>query len=273
MSKTIKSLALSSAMFLAGALGANAAVIDFTAISTFTGATYADASGASGVIDGVTWTLIPNPTPIRYNLPKGNGILTGADKGYDGLAKPSDELAFEGDGIGIKDDEVTLQKDEYLTLTFSKAVKIKSLHFLDLFYSRLGTEQVDVSGDLTALISSDQVLQPGTGGAIGGYKKQTFANSGPVFSIDASTGQLHMRYTARTRSIEWHADADVRAAVAALERLLATPSPWIHHLTLEPGMGLLCNNVLHDRSAFTDDPAHPRLLYRARYHDRIDASG
>ncbi|MBK6806902.1 MAG: TauD/TfdA family dioxygenase [Betaproteobacteria bacterium] len=99
------------------------------------------------------------------------------------------------------------------------------------------------------------------------------AQSGPVFSIDASTGQLHMRYTARTRSIEWHADADVRAAVAALERLLATPSPWIHHLTLEPGMGLLCNNVLHDRSAFTDDPAHPRLLYRARYHDRIDASG
>ena len=35
-------------------------------------------------------------------------------------------------------------------------------------------------------------------------------------------------------------------------------------------MGLLCNNVLHDRSAFTDDPTHPpRLLYRARYLDRI----
>ncbi len=39
---------------------------------------------------------------------------------------------------------------------------------------------------------------------------------------------------------------------------------------LEPGMGLLCNNVLHDRAAFTDDPTHPpRLLYRARYLDRI----
>ena len=58
-----------------------------------------------------------------------------------------------------------------------------------------------------------------------------------------------------------------------LERLLAAPSPWIHRITLEPGMGLLCNNVLHDRSAFTDDPARPRLIYRARYHDRIDASG
>jgi len=99
------------------------------------------------------------------------------------------------------------------------------------------------------------------------------AQSGPVFSVDASTGALHMRYTARTRSIEWHADADVRAAVAALERLLATPSPWIHRITLEPGMGILCNNVLHDRSAFTDDPARPRLVFRARFHDRIDASG
>jgi hypothetical protein len=37
-------------------------------------------------------------------------------------------------------------------------------------------------------------------------------------------------------------------------------------------MGLLCNNVLHDRSGFTDNPATPRLLYRARYHDRIAGS-
>ena len=99
------------------------------------------------------------------------------------------------------------------------------------------------------------------------------AQSGPVFSVDEASGALHMRYTARTRSIEWHPDADVRAAVAALEGLLAAPSRWIHRITLEPGMGLLCNNVLHDRSAFTDDPARPRLIYRARYHDRIDASG
>jgi hypothetical protein len=33
-------------------------------------------------------------------------------------------------------------------------------------------------------------------------------------------------------------------------------------------MGLVCHNVLHDRSAFDDDPARPRLLLRARYLDR-----
>ena len=97
------------------------------------------------------------------------------------------------------------------------------------------------------------------------------AQSGPVFSVDPTTGHLHMRYTARTRSIEWHADPDVRAAVSALERLLATPSTFIHRITLDSGMGLLCNNVLHDRSGFTDDPARPRLVFRARYSDRVAA--
>jgi hypothetical protein len=36
-------------------------------------------------------------------------------------------------------------------------------------------------------------------------------------------------------------------------------------------MGLVCNNVLHDRSGFTETPERRRLLYRARYHDRIAA--
>ncbi|MFA7299302.1 MAG: TauD/TfdA family dioxygenase, partial [Sideroxydans sp.] len=43
------------------------------------------------------------------------------------------------------------------------------------------------------------------------------AQSGPVFSLDAS-GNLHMRYTARTRSIEWKQDAATQEAVAALVR-------------------------------------------------------
>ncbi len=94
------------------------------------------------------------------------------------------------------------------------------------------------------------------------------AQSGPVFSLDAA-GNLHMRYTARTRSIEWKNNAATRAAVAALERLLASDSAHVYTAHLAPGMGLLCNNVLHDRSAFIDDPTTPRLLYRARYLDRV----
>jgi hypothetical protein len=78
-----------------------------------------------------------------------------------------------------------------------------------------------------------------------------------------------MRYTARTRSIEWKADAATRAAVAALEALLAGGTPWILRVRMDAGMGLVGHNVLHERSAFADDPARPRLLYRARFLDRV----
>ena len=93
------------------------------------------------------------------------------------------------------------------------------------------------------------------------------AQGGPVFSVD--NGALHLRYTARTRSIEWHADADVQHAVARLAALLDAGLPGLLQLRLEAGMGLVGHNVLHDRSAFVDDPARPRLLYRARYLDRV----
>ncbi len=93
--------------------------------------------------------------------------------------------------------------------------------------------------------------------------------SGPVFSCAPGSGRLHMRYTARTRSIAWAADEATRAAVAWLETMLATDGPGKLRVRLEPGMGLLCANVLHDRAGFEDDTTAPRLLYRARYHDEI----
>lgn len=93
---------------------------------------------------------------------------------------------------------------------------------------------------------------------------------GPVFSVEAS-GDLHMRYTARTRSIAWKQDALTREAVHFLENMLANDSPYIFHHRMEAGQGLICNNVLHNRTAFTDDgdAGITRLVYRARYYDRI----
>jgi hypothetical protein len=97
------------------------------------------------------------------------------------------------------------------------------------------------------------------------------ASVGPVFSIHEATGSLHMRYTARKRNIEWKDDAATTAALAALERILEGENhPYIFRARLEAGMGLLCNNVLHTRDGFSDRPDAPqRLLYRARYFDRI----
>jgi hypothetical protein len=97
------------------------------------------------------------------------------------------------------------------------------------------------------------------------------AQTGPVFSIDPVTGSLHMRYTARTRSIEWKQNAATQRAVKALEQLLADGSPHVFRYRLATGEGLLCNNVLHNRTEFADevDKGIARLIYRARYYDRI----
>ena len=96
---------------------------------------------------------------------------------------------------------------------------------------------------------------------------QRAAQAGPVFSFEG--GALHMRYTARTRSIVWRADEATQAAVQRLREILDSDSPYIFRLRLSGGQGLVCNNVLHDRSEFTDAPGAGRLVYRARYSDRV----
>lgn len=93
---------------------------------------------------------------------------------------------------------------------------------------------------------------------------------GPVFSRSPS-GRLHMRYTMRGRNAHWKPDPDVQRARARLEALLASHPPGMVHGRLEAGMGLICRNVLHERTAFADAPGHERLLYRARYFDEIVA--
>ncbi|MFZ0255908.1 MAG: TauD/TfdA family dioxygenase [Gammaproteobacteria bacterium] len=95
--------------------------------------------------------------------------------------------------------------------------------------------------------------------------------SGPVFSVNDHDGALHLRYTARTRSIRWRNDALTRKAIGFLQELLASDLPYMLRVRLNPGEGIICNNVLHTREAFSDDKAKGkgRLVFRARYFDRI----
>jgi alpha-ketoglutarate-dependent taurine dioxygenase len=94
------------------------------------------------------------------------------------------------------------------------------------------------------------------------------ARSGPVFSIQPD-GNLHMRYTARPRNVEWAPDPLVRAALDALDRFLQSDCPYIFRATLQAGQGLISNNVLHDRTGFTDSDSCRRQIYRLRYYQRI----
>lgn len=96
-------------------------------------------------------------------------------------------------------------------------------------------------------------------------------HSGPVFSID-DEGNLHMRYSARTRNIIWRDDSRTQRAVERITELLETSS--VIHYRLQPGEGLVSNNILHRRDAFKDGetPDQQRLIYRARFYDRISGT-
>jgi len=97
--------------------------------------------------------------------------------------------------------------------------------------------------------------------------------SGPVFWVDPETGTLQMRYTARRRNIHWRDTPVVAAAVRWIRDQCKTAGYRLYG-TLQPGWGLLCNNVLHDRTGFVDQADHrSRLLYRGRYYDRISGTG
>ena len=118
---------------------------------------------------------------------------------------------------------------------------------------------------IRALMAHDAMTVPAR---IEGGHIERPAQTGPVFSVDAG-GFLHMRYTARAVSIEWKNDGPTQAALAALNHILDSASTWIFRGRLEPGMGLVSNNVLHTRTPFADSPRHQRLIYRARYYQRV----
>ncbi len=95
--------------------------------------------------------------------------------------------------------------------------------------------------------------------------------TGPVFSFNSVTGRLHMRYSARKRNIIWKDHPVVHDAVSAIEMLLSNPNDYIFKYTPLPGQLVVSNNVLHTRTAFTDNAelGLQRVIYRARYFDRI----
>lgn len=126
----------------------------------------------------------------------------------------------------------------------------------------------DANADfVTALMAADALTIPARADENGRVVRAE--ETGSVFSYHRQSGDLHMRYTIRKRHIVWKDDLIIGEARACLEALLESDHEAIFRTRLEPGMGLIGNNVLHDRSAFEDDADHTRLIYRARYFDRL----
>jgi alpha-ketoglutarate-dependent taurine dioxygenase len=93
------------------------------------------------------------------------------------------------------------------------------------------------------------------------------AQTGPVFLFKPD-GRLHMRFSARKRNIVWRDTPDTLAAVDMINRLMADEKNSFKH-ALKAGQGIICNNVLHNRSSFIDSATQKRLMYRARYYDAV----
>ncbi len=121
---------------------------------------------------------------------------------------------------------------------------------------------------VTALMQPDVMTIPPN---IQNGKTIRAEQTGPVFSINTQTESLHMRYTARTRSIHWKDDEITSEAVAYLEKLLNNPAHQFQY-RLEARQGLISNNILHSRNTFEDSTDQQRLIYRARFYDRIQST-
>ncbi len=92
---------------------------------------------------------------------------------------------------------------------------------------------------------------------------------GPVFYPDPVSGRLQMRYTARTRSIEWRDDPTTLAAAAWLRDWLGSNDPFIIGMHMQPGQGIVSNNALHNRTGFDDQDNAARVMLRMRFHERL----
>ena len=134
----------------------------------------------------------------------------------------------------------------------------------EMMYLRVRDESPEL---LHALMQDDLMCVPAN---VQGNRIIRAEESGPVFSMLPLSCALNMRYTSRPHNIVWKNDARSRRALDLVREILVSGCALVE-LRLRAGQGLVCNNLLHGRQAFQDDPVGPaRLVYRARYHDVID---
>jgi len=81
-----------------------------------------------------------------------------------------------------------------------------------------------------------------------------------------------MRFTGRKNHIDWKDDPLLTRAREEIFKFLADETALHYRYRLQPGQGLITNNVLHNRTAFEDYPEDEkgRLYFRARFSDRIN---
>lgn len=124
---------------------------------------------------------------------------------------------------------------------------------------------------ITALLHRRAMTVPSFLEDDGGVRPE---RTGAVFLVERFTGALHMRFTARKTNIVWRDTPDTHNAVDFLLNEVLVNDPRVFSYRLKPGEGIICNNILHNRTGFTDRQSSAgdkttRLVYRGRYMDRV----
>lgn len=198
------------------------------------------------------------------NNPRLFGSLSVTLRAFDGSGSTGfTETAFDGDiaqcgpigltctsdGIGIVDDEVSFGDGgktdvQRLKITFSRAVDIASIFFLDLFGSEAN------NSDPEAEIAQFQVNGSGAGGGFTGTAMDgtglfegTIANASPLSSLDAFTGVTSIEFFADTAQLRSPDNTDF--ALAGI-RTVDVPEPGTLALF---GLGLLGLGIARSRKA------------------------
>jgi hypothetical protein len=182
----------------------HAAEIDFTEASLWAGAEGQTSFTASALFDGVTVTLTSLGGRLTFNANDINSSCASVT-----------QLACEGDGIGIRDDEVTsdytTSSDERLSVWFSAPVTISGIGLLDLF------GYPNQSGDTAAERARWVVYHssgPNEGGSIVGTDQNS--NLGYIYASSVYTDVTRIRFYATTPSNSDFALASLNISAASV---------------------------------------------------------
>ena len=213
---------IASAVVLSFACSAaNATMVDFTDRSAWT----AIGGGISTSIDGLS---------VSLQAFGAHGATNHTNTGFDGAASNCGALVCQSDGIGIADDEISFGHGapgaiERLRITFSEAVTVDSIFFLDLFAAIRG----DYAAAEVAYVSANGLDGPwaawtGTAVDVTGLFEATASNTTAAShsSVLANVTMLDF-FTTDFGLFEAPENSDFALAGLQLRRLqVPEPSSW-----------------------------------------------
>ncbi len=88
-----------------------------------------------------------------------------------------------------------------------------------------------------------------------------------VFSFNNVYGKLHMRFTMREKNIHWN--KNIANEINELKQIIQNSKNYQIKYKLDSGQGAITNNILHNRSSFTNSDNQTRLIYRIRSKKRV----